>query len=93
MKKYIIKDTIVNIENGEEHVYFMGKDGYVHDERTFYWCDGYTRECYAIKKIKKDMNFFIRFIKGSKIINDMECFESIKWKHTYEILVISGNAD
>ena len=91
MKKFIVKDTLVNTKTGEEKIYYMGKDGYVHDDSTFFYCDGWKRERFAREYIKKDMNFHLRYSNG-KIINDYECFE-YDWKHIYEILVISGNAD
>ena len=92
MKKYIIKDTLTDIETGVELIYFLGKDGYVHDESSFYWCDGYKRKGFALKKIESDILFYIRFCKG-KLIKNMVCEESGRWVHHYEILTISGNAD
>lgn len=87
MKKYIIKDTITNQETKEIQVYFMGKDGYIHDEQTFYWCDGYKRRCDAEKKIAKEIKWFSG-IHG-QTIDSKHCIEGKKWYHEYEILEIS----
>ena len=86
MKKYIIQDTITNKETNEVQIYFTGRNGYVHDEDSFYWCDGYTRRCYAEKKIAHEIKWFSG-IHG-QAIDDMHCIEGDKWYHEYKILEI-----
>lgn len=75
MKKFIIKDTITNLETKEKLVYFTGKDDYVHDD--IYFVDGYSRKHFAEQKIQRELNWY-----GGNI-------ESKKWLHEYEILEIS----
>lgn len=79
MKKYVVKDTIINLETLESQVYYTGKDGYVYDEAK--WADGYTAIRFALNSIKRDIESFTK-------INDNHCLESNKWLHHYEVIEI-----
>ena len=79
MKKYVVKDTIINLETLESQVYYTGKDGYVYDKAE--WTDGYSAIRFALASIKRNMEGFTK-------INDIHCLESNKWLHHYEVIEI-----
>ena len=79
MKKYVVKDTIINLTTLETQVYYTGKDGYVHAETA--WADGYSAIRFAVGNIKRSMEGFTK-------IDDTHCLEGSKWFHHYEIIEI-----
>lgn len=77
MKKYVVKDTIINLTTLETQIYYTGKDGYVHDKPE--WADGYLAVRFAVDNIKRSMEGFTK-------IDNSHCLESGKWFHHYEIM-------
>lgn len=82
MKKYIVKDTIINLETKETNVYYSGKDGFVYQVPM---CPvGYSRPCYALKHIKNEMETGYRM----EYLNDTHGLENKRWLHIYEVVEI-----
>ena len=72
-KGYIEKSTITNTKNGEVKVYFRGIDDYVQDDAKY--CEPYKLRKALVNRIKRDIDFAVRFLKGEKI-NDSKYSES-----------------
>ena len=81
MKTYLVKDKIINIKTLETHVYYLGKDGYVHGEDAIEYCDGYTRPIYAQNYIERELRNGI-----VKKIDNNHAIESDIWLHIYDIV-------
>ena len=79
MKRYILKDTIINLKTLETQVWYTAKDGYVHTIPAC--CDGYTSIRFVIQKMKRDM-------EGYTPIDETHCLEGKDWLHHYEIIEI-----
>ena len=82
MKKYVIKDTITNIETGHQEICYTGVDRYVHDDPMY--ADGYSKRGFAERKIKIEIDTFYHF----KRIDEFIAIESNTWVHRYEIVEI-----
>ena len=82
--KYIIKDTIIDAKSRdlEKQIYYIGKDGYVHDFPEY--ADGYSKKGYASRYIKKQLTAY-----GCSPINEVSTLESFRWMHIYEIIEVS----
>ena len=83
MKKYVVKDSIINIKTGEQQTWYIGKDGYVHDERTKEFADGYARKGDAQRKINRDKAWYITWEKA-QVINPYTIQER-DWLHVMTI--------
>lgn len=79
MKKFVIKDTIINQENGKTIICFWGKDGFIHDEPKY--VEAYQRKGSVVAKINKELNSFY-MVK----VDDNHAIEGKKWLHTFEIV-------
>ena len=86
MTKYVVKLTQVNIETMEQHNFYLGKDGYVHDEAQD--ADGYKVKRFAEDYIKRD-------IKGpfKKVIDERHAIEHGKWLSIYDIVEVEQPND
>ena len=88
MKKFILKDVVVDLKLGKVDVYYTGKDGYVHDESTFYFCDGYSQKRFLEQKIQKDVKWHSRN-NEKYAIDEYHVIESGRWLHSYSIMEVS----
>ena len=79
MKRYAVKDTIIKLTTLETHVYYTGKDGYVHDDTDY--LDGYTKPHFAQAKIEREIDG--HFIKR---IDNNNALESGVWLHHFEVV-------
>ena len=84
MKKFVIKDTIINQETKETLVYFTGKDGYVHSYPEY--ADGFAKKGNAMKKIQREVND--PWLGRNQKLNENQFIEADKWLHTLEIVEI-----
>ena len=85
MKRYVIKDVIVNLENPEKIlVYYTGVDGYVYEDPEY--VDGYRRRINAEKKILKDVND--SFYGRNEKVNENVYIEAKQWLHHLSIVEI-----
>lgn len=89
MKKYILQDKVINLKTDEVMIFFTGKDGYVHDENDFYYCEGYKQRKFIEKKIKDEIKFHARH-NEKYAIDESHCLESGKYLHHYTILEVSA---
>ena len=78
MKTYIIEDKIINIKTKETHLYYLGKDGYVHEDMDY--CTGYTRPSYAQELIERQFDEHI--VK----LDNFHAIEGGVWLHIYTII-------
>ena len=84
MKKYVIKDTIVNQKTNKTMVCFMGVDGYVHSFPEY--ADGYVRKGNALRKIQKEVGD--TFLGRNVQVSSNQYFEANLWLHTLEIVEV-----
>lgn len=83
MKKYVVKESVQNITTGEQQIWYMGKDGYIHDERTKEFADGYARKGDAERKISREKAWYITWQKA-KVLNE-NSIQDNNWIYTYSI--------
>ena len=85
MKRYVIKDTIVNQKTNEKMVCFVGVDGYVHNSPEF--ADGYFRKGNALRKVQKEVSD--TFLGRNVQVSSNQYFEANLWLHTLEIMEVN----
>lgn len=84
MKKYVIKETQINLETLEQNVFYTGTDGYVHDSKED--ATGYKKLGMCVNRKDTDMAWVIKFYKGTQL-KDNVVFDG-KWIHHYEIVEV-----
>ena len=79
MKKYLLKDTIKNLETGTTLIYYQGVDGYIQDDA--HYCEPYKRRGCVVNLIKRQQHYF-----NCEPLNDFQHLEGKKWLHTCEVV-------
>ena len=83
MKKFVIKDTIINLKTLEAQVWFTGKSH--QSKKDIRFVEGYVTKQRAILAISNEM-------EGYQKVNDNHCIESnnvgTEWLHHYEIVEV-----
>lgn len=89
-KGYILKDTVKNLETGEEKTYFKGKDGFLQDLAKY--CEPYSRIHFVKKLIADELKWAGASFNekyGFKVIDDTHYLEGGKWAHSLEIVSVT----
>lgn len=84
MKKYVIKDTIVNQKTNEKMICYMGIDGYVHSFPEY--TEGYIKKGNALKRIQKEVSD--TFLGRNVQVSSNQYFEANLWLHTLKIMEV-----
>ena len=74
-----VKVKIINVKTEDTFTYYLGKDGYVHDDITY--CEGYIRPCYAQNLIDKQIDNHIE----KRLYNNIS-IENGVWLHIYNVI-------
>lgn len=91
MKKYVIKITQIDLENGGIQLFYFGKDGYVHDDPNY--ATGWKARRFAEDYIKRDVKSAWRRPIGVGKLAENNCIENERWLNHYDILEVEQEND